>query len=125
MKRDMDLIRDLLLAAEAMPADHQYFGNEIAPAGVAGDIVAGHLQLLIEADLLKGKFTQYLSGEFSPENALIIGIPWAGHELIDTIRSETVWSRTKERLASVGGTVSIEILKTVAKSVTKDLLGLP
>ena len=55
MKRDMDLIRRLMLDIEAQPAGAQISGTPLKREGDNEAIVAEHLVLLIEQQLIKGK----------------------------------------------------------------------
>lgn len=47
-----------------------------------------------------------------------------GHDFLADIEDETLWSKTKERAKSVGGSISIEVLKALAAAVMKAHLGL-
>jgi hypothetical protein len=56
-----------------------------------------------------------------------VGTPrltWDGHEFLDSIRDDSVWSAVKKRLAPIGGSVSIGVLRAVAVEVVKSRLGL-
>lgn len=124
MKRDMELIRNIMLAAETMPAGEQYFGNKITPEGTPDAIAADHIKLLLDADFLDGKFYSSLDGAADPSRAMIFGITWDGHEFLDATRDATVWAQTKEKVAKVGGSVSIGTMTEVAAAVAKSILGL-
>lgn len=54
-----------------------------------------------------------------------VTLTWHGHDFLDNIRNDTVWEKTKQQLAKVGGTASIEIISQVAASFVRKLLGLP
>lgn len=56
---------------------------------------------------------------------VILRPTWAGYDLLDSIRDESVWAKVRERIGNVGGSVSIDVLKAVAIQVVKDRLGLP
>jgi hypothetical protein len=45
-----------------------------------------------------------------------------GHDFLDTIRSESVWRETKRRLGEKGITASVEVIKSLAESVAKQVL---
>lgn len=51
-------------------------------------------------------------------------ITWSGHEFLNTIKSDTVWSKTKEKVARTVGSASLEIIGAVAGSISTHLLGL-
>lgn len=50
---------------------------------------------------------------------------WDGHEFLDDIRSDSVWSQTKSAVVNQVGSVSLSVLQEVAKGIVKGLVGLP
>ncbi|MGM0124714.1 hypothetical protein IGI37_002108 [Enterococcus sp. AZ194] len=54
----------------------------------------------------------------------INSITWEGHKFLDTIQSDTVWNKTKEKITSTVGTTSLQVMGVVATSVATKLLGL-
>lgn len=125
MKRNDDLIRDLLLAIEEAPAGKTVAGRDLHRPDHADADVIEHLKLLDDAGFLDVEFRRHL-GDHGPQlgNTEVCRLTWDGHEFIATIRSDTVWNKTKERVADVGGSVSLTTLSEVAGSVAKGLLGL-
>ena len=47
-----------------------------------------------------------------------------GHDFLDSIRNDRVFTTVKEKMATVGGAASLAIVKALAEGVTKDLLKL-
>ena len=115
----MDLIRDILLEIEAQPAG-KLIRNITLPEKWSEEELVGHLRLINDAGLVDGKM------EFFPEATLIAihGLSNEGHDLLDSIRGETVWKKTKERVEEVGGSVALDTLKAIAGAVTAKILGL-
>jgi len=123
MKRDMDLIRDLLLEVEGNPLYdgtkwvHPVNPSELNIKNHSREEVGYHLTMLIEEGFIKGK-----SGmETIP---VINKLTWKGHELLDDIRDQQIWAQTKKRtegLASVG----IQFIWEIAKAEIRNKLGLP
>ena len=118
MGRDMDLIRDLMLALEALPDSvggiHQLTPGEGALAidSYGKDEVAYHLQLIEEASLIK-TFDASFGGE-----VLFDRLSWAGHDFIDSVRSPEVWAKTKKGAEAAGG-FTVDLLKDLAKGFIK------
>ncbi len=88
MKRDMDLVRNILLAIEADPTG--YPPEELEIEGYTKDQIGYHMLIMIEAGLLEGQ-------EVTPMGASCpVGIPtrmtWHGHEFLDACRDVTRWS---------------------------------
>jgi hypothetical protein len=112
MKRDMDLVRELLLKLEAEPLDGDLYSVEPDGLGITGrtpDEIAYHLVLLIDGGLLDAK--RELSGQFVARK-----LTWAGHDFLDSVRDPKIWRATKERVKEAGG-FTMEILVGVAKEI--------
>jgi hypothetical protein len=120
MKRDMDLVRDILLKAESIPAGPPILYR----VGEVEDLVLlHHLEMLIEAGLLRGKISR---SQGSRGDVIgISGLTWEGHEWIETVRSDRVWDETKATLAANDGALTYELAKAVAMRIQRVRLGLP
>ncbi len=126
VQRDMDVIRDLLLRIEADPTfngQHWLLPKE-ADLGVLGmtghsvEEVAYHLNLLIEVGFLKGRPSPDQMGM-----PLISKLTWQGHEFLDDIRDDGIWSKTKERIRGLPS-VALGIVMQIAEAEIKKKLGL-
>jgi Hypothetical protein (DUF2513) len=112
MKRDMDLVRELLLKLEAEPFDGNLWSLDPDGLGIDGhahEEIAYHLVLLIDGGLLDGD--RELSGGFVARK-----LTWGGHGFLDSVRDPKIWRATKERVKDAGG-FTIEILVGVAKEI--------
>ena len=104
----MDLVRQLLLEIEEKAA---YPPRSIILFEIpefSQDEIHYHIKLLVQADLVEGQESFRNDGKW-----VATGLTWKGHELLDTIRDENVWRKTK-RLA---GNMSLEIIKQTAASI--------
>lgn len=122
MKRDMDLIRELLLKVEASVSARLSSTPEIE--GRTETEVAEHLRLAFDAGLLEGAQLKLLSG---PPQFGNIGLTWSGHEFLDKVRDPEIWENTKAGAAKVG-TFSLSLLGELAIGYAKakaQALGLP
>ncbi|MEL6485794.1 MAG: DUF2513 domain-containing protein [Pseudomonadota bacterium] len=114
MKRDMDLIREMLLWMEEHE-DRIIYLNEFSKFPREEELTLGHLRQLIS-----GGFVEILS-----ENAY--GITWEGHEFLEKIRDPEVWRKTKEG-ASKLNSWGVKLLGEIATGFIKAKaieLGLP
>lgn len=112
MKRDLDLVRELLFKLEAEPFDGNLWSLDPDGLGIDGRThgeIAYHLVLLIDGGLLDGEREQ--SGQFVARK-----LTWAGHDFLDSVRDPKIWRTTKERVKEAGG-FTIEILTGVAKEI--------
>ena len=121
MKRDMDLIRKILLAVEAGESSD-------ATNGFSEDSTKYHQALAIEAGLLKGKALKYLdNGTEIPSAVAITGLTWEGHEFIDLIKRSDVWSTIQDNFKEESFSTIVQVAKDLAtgwaKKKVADLLG--
>jgi len=120
MKREMDLIREMLLRVEEDPrfdgSHYVTFTPEDFPEHTQAEI-AYHVDLLFEARLVEGIAT------LDPDPA-ILKLTWDGHEFVDNIRDPSVWSGVKEKIKSVKS-VALGVVVQVATAEIKKRLGLP
>jgi hypothetical protein len=118
MKRDMELIRQMLLAAEAHPDAHLYsFPPEVQADAPAIQV---HARMLVDAGFLVQEKTA-AGGRYGWR------MTWAGHEFVDEIRDPEIWRKTKEGAEQVGSW-SIKLLGELAAGFVRMKaadLGLP
>ena len=115
MKRDMDLVRDILLAYEM----NGHFPNfDECLKGYSTEEVEYHINLMLNAGLLEALFVP------NSLNARM-GIPygyrmtWDGHDFLDAARDETRWKKAKGIMKQIGG-ATLEILKQILTQVMAD-----
>lgn len=87
MKRDWDLIREVLLAVEANSSRELHFdvGEDDERK------TAEHAFLLWKSGFLDGVNASSMDGDY----VIVTGLTWAGHDLLQTIQSKPVWERIK------------------------------
>lgn len=127
MKRDMDLIRELMLKLESLPmrvgSIVHIKGNvdELQVDGYDVDQINYHLALIREAGLIDSPGNGPIGGGFPFRR-----LSWTGHDFLDSVRSPDVWDKTKQVAAAAGG-FSVELLvfaaKTYLEGKIKGLIG--
>ncbi len=125
MKRDPDLIRQILLAVEEKNNLDQLFPTNLGITGWDNADIDYHALLLIEAGYLEGKATPMGQGNVM---VVIKRLTWEGHEFLDAARDDGRWAKAKSAISKAGGW-SFEVLKPIlvelAKEAIKTSLGLP
>ncbi|MFE7065008.1 DUF2513 domain-containing protein [Sutcliffiella sp. NPDC057660] len=118
MKRDMELVRELLLLIE------NNYGNElIIPKEWDREIVAYHLKILDQAGYVNNN-TKWADNR---PMWLIASLTWDGHEFLDSIKNDNVWVKTKDGVKKRGlelGSIPFDVLKEYASIQIKSILGL-
>lgn len=112
MKRDWALMRKIMLAIEAND-DPGVYSYEIKIDGYSQKDIAFQLMTLDKAGFIEGE-----EGVGTDD-----GLYWnarnlthEGFDLLDSIRSDTVWKKVMASVAKVGGSVTTELLVAIAKT---------
>jgi DNA-binding transcriptional ArsR family regulator len=128
MKRDMDLVRKILLESEE--SESPDIPKNLSVEGYTQEQIKYHLKLLRDADLITT--VQYVPlFESKPESALNVKVAvpsrltWQGHEFLDAVRNENVWNKTKEIVKEKGGSLTFGVIKDLAIQIARQMVGLP
>jgi hypothetical protein len=105
MKRDLDLVRGILLHMEGS-------GENAGPSGFSEFIEKGyeireihyHVRLLHDAGLLEAD--EIVPGQWWPER-----MTWSGHEFLDAARNEDLWRETKRVVAKSAGSAPFQVFQ--------------
>jgi len=118
MKRDMDLVRKMLLAIET---DSSGFAPKIEIPNYTQEQIGYHAVLLGEAGLaIVVNVTS--AGSKSPE-AMITRLTWTGHEFVDAARENQTWNQAKDMIGKVGS-ASFQIWVAILAQLAQKKLGL-
>ena len=120
MERNWDTIREILLAAEALKPDTTLTLSNF-DEGRAYEI-SYHTELLEESGLIHASISKTLGR--GPTNFHLYRLTWSGHELLDAIRSETIWDKTKTTITNKGGVMTFDLVKSVAIELAKKAIGI-
>jgi len=126
MKRDMDLIREILLKVEELYVDTAIYDLTIDGYDMA--TVAYHCKLLHNAGYIFDYKAQYASNEIY--TFAVGALIWAGNEYLEKIRDNSRWGKIKNTLIQKGLPFTIDMVKSVAdafitaaaEGVTKGIL---
>jgi hypothetical protein len=114
MKRDMELIRLILLDVE---------GDEKPDlSGYTEEQQVYHMALLIEAEMIKGAVGEDQVGY--PKFASAIRLTWQGHEFLDAARNPSIWKKSIEKLKSAGASLPLPVIQEMLISLLKKQVGL-
>jgi Hypothetical protein (DUF2513) len=117
MKRDMDLIRELLLKLEAWPVRRGDLvlvtpdAREIAVEGYDLDQIDYHLEQIRSAGLID-------FADARPGAIAFRMLTPAGHDFLDSVRDPIIWEKTKKGAEGAGG-FTVDLLKDLAKGFVK------
>src|SRR5215210_7825390 len=112
MKRDMDLIRKILLATEEIPflGSGPVFEPEIE--GYSLEEISYHVKLLHEAG-----YVQAFGGDtYWAVNSLT----WQGHEFLEASKDDTRWNKAKSIMKDKGGGMVFDVFKQLLITLMKE-----
>ncbi len=116
MKRDMNLIRLVLLETEGE-------GPKPNLSAYTEEQRLYHSALLIEGGLVHGEII--LDGNGQPAGMVTLRLTWAGHEFLDAARNNKIWHEAGQRIKKSGVEVTLSLLQELLKLLLKQSLGLP
>lgn len=116
----MDLVRQILIAAEAQEGGYVEVNLKID--GYTDDQIGYHVYLMGQAGLAEVADSSAM-GSTSP-SAILLSITWKGHDFLDAAKSSSIWDQAKEKAKSVGGSLTFDLLNDVLVATARDQLGL-
>lgn len=121
VKRDLDLLRNILLKMEALGAGTKRL-HQFRCLNDDDAVLTLHIQLLIDAGFIEVTDEVY-TGD-GTKDFLIQRITFAGYDYLDTVRNDDTWLEIKQRLKKVGESVSLDIVKSLGVAIIKQNLGI-
>jgi len=121
MKRDWGLIRAILQKIE----EKESYGEALKPEAVDGydvDLVSYHMLILDQAGLITAHCRESTRTRRGGIYCVASNLTWEGYELLDKIRSDTVWNRVTGLLREKSLDFSYDTIKLAAMKVIHDIL---
>ena len=113
MHRDMDVVRDILLALDGAsgPLDASDLSAEDRPR----DVVAWHFRIMDEAGLIRATF---LPADNDPNYlARADRLTWDGCEFLETVRDPAAWRSVKQAAAQAGAGALFAAVRAAASAL--------
>jgi len=125
MKRDMNLIRELLLQLEESKAE--VYVSNLEVAGYSDEEIAYNAYMMIDGGLAEGKQSKETNqmGDSRPVAVTLTNLTWEGHEFFDSIKNDTVWNNTLNYLKEKGGNIPFTLIPPIAALFAKQYFNLP
>ncbi|WP_447971379.1 DUF2513 domain-containing protein [Nitrospira sp. M1] len=114
MKRDMELVRKILLDVESLRSSEteSYYTPKLD--GYSEEEIHYHCALMEEAGLLDVKHRNIMGTKFPlcyPKR-----LTWYGHEFLDAARDDGIWTKTVATIKDKTGAMSFDVLLELLKS---------
>lgn len=121
MKRDMDLVRKILIQINEF--DHGFVSDPFVVEGYSDEEVGYNCFILAEAGLIIAEENTSYGSDVRSPTAQPIRLTWEGHEFVDKILDDDIWSNAKTAVSKVGD-ASLGIWSTVLTQIILKNLGL-
>jgi hypothetical protein len=122
LKRDMDLIRNILMEIEGGKNVYEALSDDMASilqispetrmSQEQADELRGHLDLLEQAGFIE------IDARLAGGVCYIKRLTWEGHDFLDSVRDPKIWDKTKQGAEAAGG-FTVDLLKELAKGLVK------
>lgn len=116
MRRDMDLIRKLVLKIEELTTGpNDLFiakPSELGLAGYTDAEIQYHFDLMVEGGLID------TGGAIPFNNIRFRRLTVAGHDFVDSVRDDAIWAKTKSGALAAGGW-SLDLLADLGKGFVR------
>ncbi len=118
MKRDIDLIKELLILIEK--SANELSTQIIELDGFTENEIFYNVGLLISAGLVSGKETSTKDSR----SYHFLSLTWEGHDFLDAIRTNVGWKAIKKEVKKQGTSLPFSVLKAIAIEAVKGVVGL-
>lgn len=121
MKRNLDTIRHTLLVTETFDISELRV-NDYVTEKYSFNEISYHIALLTDDGYIIATPIEYIGVTYP--DYFIKRLTNKGCDFLDSIRSETVFNKTKNKIISTVGATTLDLVKDVAMAIAKGLLGI-
>ncbi|HEY2413893.1 MAG TPA: DUF2513 domain-containing protein [Pirellulaceae bacterium] len=122
MKRDMELIRKILLVVEESQGEPDL--TVLFKDGYDEAALSYNAWLTQEAGLTAGIDPCWSDSDPYPA-VFLRRLTWQGHEFLDAARNEPRWKGVMGKVKSAGGGVTLAVLQSLLSDALKQQIGIP
>jgi Hypothetical protein (DUF2513) len=128
MKRDMDLVREILLRAEK--SESSDISVPISIEGYSEEQIKYHLKLLSDTEFITPKYAEFKLFDWGGGSTSKMvdddsrRLTWQAHEFLDNARDETRWNEAKKIAGQKGGSMAFDVVKGVLVQLALRAVGL-
>lgn len=118
MKRDMDLVRKILLTVEG--SEEGMYAESFTDDQNDYAKVAYTIDLMKGAGLLQAHIQKIAGGQYGA--VYVDTLTWDGHDFLDSVRSNKVWAKVKQKIAQEVVSAPFSVVKKVAEALLEGIL---
>ena len=125
MKRNMDLVRCILLQVEEaenyIDIEHLFKKrDEVKGCEYTDQEIIYHVELLITHNFLDGDIRRDINKTIT--DSTIRGLTWEGQDFLDSVREEKVWRKVRSVVADSVGSTTFDVIKQTGSMVAINLI---
>lgn len=113
MKRNMDLVRLILLEIEEQYRSTALYNLRIE--GYDTETIAYHCKILHEAGLIDSYRARYADNMLCSFG--VGALTWEGNDYLDKVRDDSVWRKTKDVITQKGLPLILDTVKTISTAI--------
>jgi hypothetical protein len=118
VKRDMDLVRKILLYIESKEDECPI--TEAPFEGYSKLVLLEHYHIIYEAGLIRGELYRSTSTADRVVKVMPFGLTWAGHDFVDIIKNESIWNKATDIVSTKLSGLPFDVLKAVLIGLCRD-----
>jgi len=120
MKRDMDLVREILNWAEDQ--EHGFVEDNPKIEGYSEEEIGYHIYIMNEAGLVLAEEITSMADK-SPR-AVLLRLTWGGYEFLGAAKDNTIWNKAKNTIFKSATSITFDLLMEWLKAEARHKLGL-
>jgi hypothetical protein len=120
MKRDLNLVRMILLDIESSPPGQPISG--FTYDGRSKAEILEHVELLLDANFIDGQMIPGNMGQ--PEGCMVMRMTWDGQEFLAKAKNDTVWKKVFAQAEEKGMSASLVVINGLLEAAAKKYVGL-
>jgi hypothetical protein len=121
MTRDWEIIREILVRLEESDTPNSTVNmNDFD--NIEEQNVAYNIRLLRDERCIEASILESSTGDNQIAAAIARRLTPKGHDLLDSIRNESVWNQTKDKFKSKGLDMTVDLVISVSKHIMESML---
>lgn len=122
MKRDLDLIRDMLIKIEDLTPSKEMELEDFSDLSSDKDKLYYHFELITDNNFISYNSIPCMGAKY---NLFTINrLTSQGHDYLDSIRDPEIYKETKSKIGSLVKSCSLAVFQATAESIIKSQLGI-
>jgi hypothetical protein len=121
MKRDMDLVRHILMTSREADTHLSYIEFSTSDNRWPKECILYHMEIMDEHGLIDASITKAMGGVYF--DGYVHRLTWEGQDFCDSIADDRIWSKVKDLIKKGVGSASLQVTVSAITRVANELLG--